>query len=205
VVDDNVAAGPEELIRRARGGDLAAVDRLLGLYRHYLSLVARSLIGPSLRARLAPSDLVQETLLEAHRDIARFEGVEESDLLAWLRQILVRNLTDQVRRHQAMGRDLRREQSLDDLLERSDRPLQSALASPAISPSEHASRREQEVLLADALARLPDQYREVILLRNMDRLPFEEVAARMGRSSGAVRMLWVRALERLNRELEDLG
>ena len=103
-----------------------------------------------------------------------------------------------------MGRDLRREESLEALMERSVRPLQWALASTTSPPSEQASRREQDVLLADALARLPADYREVILLRNMDRLPFQEVAAKMRRSSGAVRMLWVRALERLNRELEEL-
>lgn len=147
---------------------------------------------------------MQVTFLEAHRDYERFEGGDEPQLLAWLRKILVRNLADQARRHRAMGRDVRREESLEALLERSDRPLQWALASPATSPSEQASRREQDVLLADALARLPEDYREVILLRNFDRLPFDEVAARMGRSSGAARMLWVRALERLNGELEGL-
>jgi RNA polymerase sigma-70 factor (ECF subfamily) len=198
------AGGTEGLIRSVRGGDGAALGRLLGLYRAYLILVARSLVGPDLRARVDPSDLVQETLLEAQHDFARFEGRGEAELLAWLRRILVRNLADQARRHRAMGRDLGREESLDALLERSDRALQRAIAAPTNSPSELASRREHEVLLADALARLPKDYREVILLRNMDCLPFEEVARRMARSSGATRMLWVRALERLNRELEGL-
>ena len=195
--------GPEELIGLARGGDASALGRLLDQYRDYLALVARSLIGAALRARLDPSDLLQETFLEAHRDFARFEGRGEPDLVAWLRRILVRNLADQARRHRSMGRDPRREESLEALLERSDRPLSWALASPAVSPSEQASRSEQDVLLADALARLPKDYREVILLRNKDHLPFEEVAARMGRSAGATRMLWVRALERLNRELGE--
>jgi RNA polymerase sigma-70 factor (ECF subfamily) len=202
VADDPRGRGPEDLIGQARGGDAPALGRLLDQYRDYLALVARSLIGPALRARLDPSDLLQETFLEAHRDFARFEGRGESDLLAWLRKILVRNLADQARRHRTMGRDLRREESLEALLEKSDRPLQGVLAAPASSPSEQASRREQDVLLADALARLPSNYRDVILLRNMDHLSFEEVARRMNRSPGAARMLWVRALERLNRELE---
>jgi RNA polymerase sigma-70 factor (ECF subfamily) len=71
------------------------------------------------------------------------------------------------------------------------------------TPSELAIRREQSVVLADALARLPDDYREVIVLRHLERIEFSEVAARMGRSSGAVRMLWARALERLRVELES--
>jgi RNA polymerase sigma-70 factor (ECF subfamily) len=205
VADEGAATpGLDDLVRLARGGDDTALGQLLELYRDYLRLVARSLIGPALRTRVAPSDLVQETFLEAHRDFGQFEGASECDLLAWLRKILVRNLTDQARRHRSMGRDLRREESLEALMERSDRPLQWALASTTSPPSEQASRREQDVLLADALARLPADYREVILLRNMDRLPFQEVAAKMRRSSGAVRMLWVRALERLNRELEEL-
>jgi RNA polymerase sigma-70 factor (ECF subfamily) len=198
------AGGPEGLIRSVRDGDGdgEALGRLLGLFRAYLILVARSVVGLDLRTRVDPSDLVQETLLEAHRDFAQFEGRAETELLAWLRKILVRNLADQARRHRAMGRDLGREESLEALLERSDRALQRAIAAPTNSPSEQASRREQEVLLADALARLPKDYREVILLRNMDRLPFEEVARRMARSPGATRMLWARALERLNGELE---
>lgn len=202
MANDDEGRGPEDLIGRACGGDAAALGRLLDQYRDYLALVARSLIGPGLRARLDPSDLLQETFLEAHRDFGRFEGQGEPDLVAWLRKILVRNLADQARRQRTMGRDLRREESLEALLEQSDRPLGWALAAPLASPSEQASRREQDVLLADALARLPPNYRDVILLRNMDHLPFEEVAKRLGRSSGATRMLWVRALERLNRELE---
>ncbi len=78
------------------------------------------------------------------------------------------------------------------------------MASTASSPSAAAARREQAVLLADALAALPADYREVIILRNLERLRFEEVAARMNRSPGAVRMLWTRALERLSGTLEDI-
>ena len=78
----------------------------------------------------------------------------------------------------------------------------TALAAPGSSPSEHASRQELELRLADALSRLPADYAEVILLRNVESLPHEEVARRMGRGTGAVRMLWVRALARLREELQ---
>ena len=57
------------------------------------------------------------------------------------------------------------------------------------------------MLLAEALSRLPEDYREVIVLRNLEELSHEDVAARMGRAVGAVRMLWLRALSRLRREL----
>jgi RNA polymerase sigma-70 factor (ECF subfamily) len=195
-------ATPDRLIDAARGGDAAALGRLLELYRNYLKLVARSLIGSALRVKLEPSDLVQETFLKAHRDFAGFEGRGERELVAWLRRTLGRTLADQVKHHRRKGRDLHRQESLDQLLERSDATIQHALASRATSPSEGASRREQSVLLADAVALLPPDYREVFILRTLEHVPFEEIAAKMGRSVGAVRMLWTRALEKLNRELE---
>jgi RNA polymerase sigma-70 factor (ECF subfamily) len=193
---------PEGLLARARSGDQEALGQLLQLYRNYLRLQARTLIDSTLQRRLAPSDLVQETFLEAHRDFGQFAGSTEAELVAWLRQVLVRNLADQVKRHQSRKRDVRRAESLEAMLERSSRRVEEALRAGISSPSAQARRREQAVLLADALAALPPDYREVIVLRHLEHLKFDEVAARMGRSSGAVRMLWARALERLNRLLE---
>src|SRR5205823_936800 len=137
---------PDQLIAQARGGDPAALGTLLELYRNYLRLVARSLIGAALRVKLEPSDLVQETFLKAHREFGGFAGQGEHELVAWLRRILARTLADQVKHHRRKGRNLKRQQSLDLLLERSDQALQQALASHAGSPSERASRREQAVL-----------------------------------------------------------
>ena len=90
---------PDQLIAQARGGDPAALGMLLELYRNYLRLVARSLIGAALRVKLEPSDLVQETLLKAHRDFADFEGRGERELVAWLRRTLAWTLADQVKHH----------------------------------------------------------------------------------------------------------
>lgn len=193
----------EELVERARAGDADAFGALLAQYRNYARLLARALIGTTLRLRLDPSDLVQETFLEAHRDFPKFSGSSEREVVAWLRRILVRNLADQARRQKAGLRDYRRQESLEAALERSGARVQQALAVTASSPSAAASRREQAVLLADALAALPADYREVIILRNLERLPFEEVGERMGRSPGAARMLWTRALERLSGLMED--
>jgi RNA polymerase sigma-70 factor (ECF subfamily) len=193
---------PEELLERAQAGDLEAQGRLLDLYRNYLRILARTQIDTALRVRLDPSDLVQETLLEALRDFRQFAGSTERELLAWLRKILVRNLADQVKHHKAQARNWHRQESLEALLDRSSQAVQEALAKGISTPSAQASRREQAVLLADALARLSPDYREVIVLRNLEHLKFEEIAARMGRSAGAVRMLWTRALERFSRVME---
>jgi RNA polymerase sigma-70 factor (ECF subfamily) len=197
------ASTPEQLLGLARTGDVVALGRLLELYRNYLRLVARSLIGQALRVRLDPSDLVQETFLKAGLEFDRFAGRGEPELVAWLRQILSRTLVDQAKHHQRRARDHRRQESLEMLLDRRDGGVDEILASMVPSPSSQAIHRERAVLLADAVADLPADYREVFILRTIEHVPIEEIATRMGRSPGAVRMLWVRALERLNRRLEE--
>jgi RNA polymerase sigma-70 factor, ECF subfamily len=193
---------PEQLLQQARAGNEAARDLLLELYRNYLRVLARALIGQALQVRLDASDLVQETFLKAHREFAQFLGGGERELIGWLRQILVRTLANQAKHHHARGRDVRRQESLEAALDRSSLAVQAALAAPsAASPSTRAVRREEAVLLADALARLPADYRDVFILRNLEQVPVEQVAVRMGRSVNAVRKLWTRAMLELRREL----
>jgi RNA polymerase sigma-70 factor (ECF subfamily) len=193
---------PDVLMEQARAGDSAALGLLLELYRNYLRLMARSLIGSALRVRLDPSDLIQETYLKAHREFGQFLGDSEPELVGWLRTILVRTLANQAKRHQAQGRDHRRQESLEALLDRSSQAVQRALMASAPSPSAGASQRERAILLADALAALPPDYREVIVLRNLEHVPIDEIAERLGRTPNAVRMLWTRAVLSLNRRLE---
>jgi RNA polymerase sigma-70 factor (ECF subfamily) len=172
-------------------------------YRSWLGVLARLQVDARFRAKFDPSDVVQQTLLEAVRDWPQFRGNTEAERAAWLRQILAHVLFHEMRRYGgAQRRDVGREVSLEDALAESSRRLGAALAAPGSSPSERASRHELEFRLADALARLPADYAEVILLRNVEGLPHEEVARRMGRGVGAVRMLWVRALARLRQELD---
>jgi RNA polymerase sigma-70 factor (ECF subfamily) len=189
---------PTALLAKARGGDSDALGQVLEGYRDYLRLLARTRVGPDLQARLDPSDLVQETLLEAQRDFRQFLGNSDGELAAWLRRILVRNLTDQLKYHQSQKRDVGREQPLQTLIEQAH----AALAAPLSTPSKQASRREQAVVMASAMAKLPDDYRQVITLRHLEGRSFDEIAAQMGRSAGAVRMLWMRALERLGEMME---
>jgi RNA polymerase sigma-70 factor (ECF subfamily) len=197
---------PGKLLReaRCRGGE--ALGRLLELYRNYMNLVARTQIDLHLQARASPSDLVQETFLEAYRDFGQFQGDTEAALVAWLRRILVHNLGRLVQRQVlAQKRTVRREVALQQLadLERSAARVEAALVSPFSSPSAQAQRRELAAVLADQLARLPADSREVIVLRNLEGLSFDEVAGRMGRTAGAVRVLWMRALDRLRVLLKE--
>jgi RNA polymerase sigma-70 factor, ECF subfamily len=193
----------ELLVVQSRAGDQGALGRLLELYRNYLRVLARSLIGPPLQVRLDASDLVQETFLKAHREFAQFAGSGERELVAWLRQILVRTLANQAKYHGSRVRDQRRQESLDVLLDRSSLAIQAQLADSVASPSAHAVRREQAVLIADALARLPADYREVFILRNLEQVPVDEIAVRLGRSPNAVRKLWGRAIVALKQALTD--
>lgn len=188
---------PEHLLRLARAGEEDALGTLLEVYRSYLTLFSRLQIYHRLQGKADPSDLVQETFLQAHRAFGGFRGTTEEELLQWLRQILVSRLAKLVRRYYGtQRRNVRLEHQLDEELNRSSR-IAHALVSSQSSPSQEATRREQTVFLADALERLPSHYREVIILRNLEELSFPEVSQRMGRSENAVKKTWARALAAL--------
>lgn len=195
---------PESLIRQARTGDGSSLGQLMESYRGYLTLLARVQIGRRLQGKVDPADLVQETFLEAHRHFAGFLGGTEKEFAAWLRQILAGLLANLVRRYfGTQARDVRLERELSQELDHSSRSLTLQLAAPSSTPSQQAANREQAVLLADALERLPADYREVLLLRHIEELTFPQVAQRMARSLDSVEKLWVRALARLRRSLES--
>jgi RNA polymerase sigma-70 factor (ECF subfamily) len=198
----DITLDPERLLTEARTGDAATLGRLLELYRRYLALLARVQIGRRLQGKVDAEDLVQETFLEAHRSFPRFRGTCEAEFVRWLRQILAANLADLMRRYLgAQGRDVRLEREIEDAFDRSSVLLDRGLVADGSSPSQQAARREQGVLLADALDQLPDDYREVLVLRHLEGLTFPEVAGRMGRSLDSVEKLWMRGLVQLRQIL----
>jgi RNA polymerase sigma-70 factor (ECF subfamily) len=139
-------------------------------------------------------------MLAAHRDFAKFRGHSEPEFLAWLRQVLINCLHHAVEVHlRAKKRDVRREVSIEQVsaaLDRSAVGLAQMLVDRGGSPSASLRQRERAVALANQLARLEPDYRDVIVLRNLQGLPFDEIAERMDRRTGAVRMLWLRAIDR---------
>jgi RNA polymerase sigma-70 factor (ECF subfamily) len=193
----------ERRLARARHEGGSAVGELLEHYRHYLYLLARARMGRLMQGRVDPSDLVQEAFLTAHRDFAAFRGATEAELVAWLKQILVTRLADQIRRHvKAKARDVRLESRLADEVDQSSQALARAVpAHHNSTPSKQAVERERAVLLAEALKELPAHYEEVIVLRHLEGLSFADVARRMERTVDSVEKLWVRALARLRRTL----
>jgi RNA polymerase sigma-70 factor (ECF subfamily) len=202
----NGQVDPAEIILDVRKGRNQRLGELLELYRNYLKLLARTQVDLHLRRRADASDLVQETFLDACRDFAQFRGSSEAELLAWLRKILIYNVAKLVQRQVlAKKRDIRRNVSLDGhiaALNKSSARFEAALAGRSSTPSAQAQRRERAAVVADYLAQLPPDYREVIVLRNLEGLAFADVARRMDRSPGAVRILWVRALNQLRKLLE---
>jgi RNA polymerase sigma-70 factor (ECF subfamily) len=184
----------EDWIRSARNGSAEALGRLLEECRPYLLLVANQELPPGLRAKAGASDLVQETLLQAQGHFDRFRDDGEAELLAWLRRILLHSASNLRRRYCGTGkRQLGREVPLAD---------NSAAGAPEVaaadpSPSSLAAAQEEDIVLRRALEQLPEDYRRVVTWRNYDRLPFDEIGRRLGRSAEAARKLWVRAVEQL--------
>ncbi|GAA4456943.1 sigma-70 family RNA polymerase sigma factor [Novipirellula rosea] len=197
-----------EMLLQVRHGDIDSLGELLQLYRNYLSVLATTQLDGRLRRRMSPSDLVQETMLAAHRDFAAFRGGSEGELLAWLRQILSNCLGHAIEANVfAKKRDIRREVALDQIAKNVDDSmarLANILADRGLSPSEDMGRRELSLRLSDQLAKLKPEYRDVIVYRNLQGLSFDEIAARMNRKSGAVRMMWLRAINKFKETCDPI-
>jgi len=191
----------DQWLADARAGSREALGQVLEACRHYLLVVANQQVPPTLAAKLAPSDLVQETFLKAHREFAQFQGQSEAELLAWLRRILLNSLVSFNRQYQATDkRQLGREVSIGDA-ELGE--LENGIVSEAESPSAQAMAREQDQALQRALERVPEQQRQLIRWRNYERLSFEEIGQRTGQSAEAARKAWVRAVKQLREMLES--
>lgn len=197
-----------EVIESARGGNVQTLGRLLQLYRNYLSVLATTQLDRRLRRRMSTSDLVQETMLAAHRDFPQFRGGSEGELLAWLRQILSNRLSHAVEKNiHAQKRDVRREVAIEQVAQRigdSAIRMSSLFADKVSTPSQIVGQRELAAELSNQLAKLKPNYRDVIVYRNLQGLSFEEVAERMEIKSGAARMLWTRAIAKF-KEVCDLN
>jgi RNA polymerase sigma-70 factor (ECF subfamily) len=184
-----------ELIAAARRGAPDAIGRLFEAARGDLLEFATRELPAEVRAKVGPSDIVQETALDVHRDFARFSGSTRDELFAWLREILRHNLIDAVRHHRAA----RRREAAHD----ADPAAGQFGGMPAISrtPARSAIRREEETALAAALARLAPPDRQVLELRYWQGMSFVDMAPLLGRSEEAARKLWYRAVARLRAEL----
>lgn len=198
---------PSALIVLARQGEVSSLGRLFQLYHNYLRLLADSQLDRKVRGRVSPSDVVQEALLQAHRDFSKFRGVSEREFLGWLRQILLHTLYRTFEQHvKSAKRDVRCEISLEQVsrsVEQSSLRLGSILADGKLRPSQIADRAERSVELANVLAKLSSDYRDVLVLRHFHSKTFEQIGQEMNRTTGAARVLWLRAIRKLREVYEE--
>ena len=179
--------------------DPASLER----YRAYLHLLAGMRLDRRLRGKLDASDVVQQTLLQAYRALDGFRGQTEGERAAWLRQILARNLAHAVRDLGRGKRDAARERSLEAALDEWSARLEAWLAAEQSSPSERADRNEQLLRLAAALAELPEEQREAVVLHYWQGLSLAEIGEQLGRTKGAVTGLLYRGLKRLRETIHE--
>lgn len=190
-----------ESIRLAKQGEEESLGELLAAHEQYLKLLASVQLGRSLRCKVDPSDIVQETFLEAHRAIRSFEGTEAKQLLAWLKKILAARLANTMRHYLGTRRrDIRLETRIGLALDQSNMSLGGILADPVSSPSRQVAGKEQSQLVAEALLRLPEDYREAIVMRHLEGMTFSEIGKAMDRSVDSVEKLWTRGMVKLKKE-----
>ena len=191
----------QEWLSKAQAGSSDALGQALEACRAYLLLVAERELDPALRAKGGASDIVQETFIEAHRAFPRFSSTSHDQFLAWLRAMLLNNVTDFRRKYKGtQKRSSDREVAID--AGRSSSDWRSLLASDAPTPSGEFTQQETLHEIQSALERLPEDYRQVIAYRYEENCSFEEIAQRMQRTPNAVQKLFARAIDRLQAEME---
>lgn len=179
----------------------------LDRFRGYLVALARLQLAarPWLAAKVDASDLVQQTLLQAHAARGQFHGRTPNELVAWLRQILTRTLANTLRSFAQAKRDVGAERSLEADLDASSSRLDAWLAADQTSPSEAADAHERAGVLAAAVAALPDDQREVVLAKHCLGLSLAEIAERTERTTASVAGLLRRGLQALRERLDGAG
>ncbi len=170
-------------------------------YRGYLRAMAVVQLGCRLQNKFDASDVVQDTMQDAYRDLAQFKGRDEAQFKAWLREILTNNLKGLWRYWDAQCRDPDREVNLAARIEQSSVGMERFLAAEQTSPSQQAMRNELYELLADALSQLPEKQRMAVILLYIEHWPIADIAQEMNKSTDAVAGLLKRGLRGLRRQL----
>jgi RNA polymerase sigma-70 factor, ECF subfamily len=175
----------------------------LGLYRNYLAVIARPLLGKELAAKQDLSDVVHDTMLDAIEKFGSFRGTHRGELAAWLRTMLAHNVADRYRAKHRQKRDVRFERSIEAALDESSSRLNGFLVADQPTPSEQFVLVDKLARLANAVAELPDDQREAVTLHHLCAHKLSDVAEVMGKTVPAVAGLIRRGIQDLRQRLED--
>jgi RNA polymerase sigma-70 factor (ECF subfamily) len=164
----------QRLLQEAREGVPAARDRLLERHRAYLRRFVEVRLDPKIQARVDPSDVVQETQMEALRRLGRYLDKPPMPFRLWLRQLAYDRLLMVRRQHvQAARRAVQREVALSD---RSSLQLAGQVLATESTPSQQLVRHELVRRVRQAVGLLPEGDREVLIMRNLEGLSNREVS-----------------------------
>jgi len=201
----NAAPDSDELLNLAASGDDRATHELFTRHRARLKRMVSSRLNPRLASRVDASDIVQEALGDAARDLQEYLKTRPIAFYPWLRQFAWERLIRAYRKHVMAGRrTVRREQKLDVLMsDESAAVLADRFLAADTNPAERLAKSERKSAVQALLAALPDEDRELILLRFVEQLSMAEVAAVLGISEPAAKMRQLRIVKRLRSSLKD--
>jgi RNA polymerase sigma-70 factor (ECF subfamily) len=201
----NEAVPASELLDQARRGDREALGRLLEAQRAALHRLAKRQLDGRVAVRVDPSDVIQQTFLEAHRSFPQFAGQGPRELVAWLQGILGHKVAGAIRDHALLQkRDVRRDRSIDDSGGDAG-PLKQQLDAGFSTPSQKAIRGEEVQRLTQALTLLPDDQREAVRLRHLEGWALADIARHLGRTPAATAGLIKRGMQALRHRLHRSG
>ena len=159
---------------------------IVAQYEPYLQMLARTHMRRSYQAKVGASDMVQQAMMQAVQGLDGFRGTTEAEFRGWLRQILARHLCHLDRDLHRDKRDIRREQSIEQKLAKSSMRLEGLLAGDGPTPSQNVALGEHVVRVAQAVQKLPELQRDAVRLHYLEGMKLSEVAAEIGKSTGAV-------------------
>jgi RNA polymerase sigma-70 factor (ECF subfamily) len=190
------------LLEQLSRGDPKALDRLLQRYRPGLRNFIELRLDPRLGARVDPSDVVQETQMAVVQRMDDYLRRRPMPFRLWLRKTAYERLLELHKHHRRARRAVAREQALPS---RSSLLLARPLLAGGPSPSQQLQAREFARRVGQAVDELPEADREILLLRQAEQLPFDEIACLLEVEPAAARKRFGRALIRLQRILSEYG
>jgi RNA polymerase sigma-70 factor, ECF subfamily len=198
----------QDLLADAKGGDAAAVNRLMDRHRDALRRMVQLRLDQRIQRRIDVSDIVQEVLVEANRRLQDYLASPAMPYHLWLRQIAQDRIIDAHRRHRASAKrsvDRERPLAVPAAGDHSTMELAAQLAGRELTPATAAAQHEMAQFVEAAISKLPDQDCEIIIMRHYEQLSNQEIAQALGLTEPAASMRYLRAVRRLKELMMEPG